>query len=412
MGFRAGIAHCNFGLRDDESEGDAEFVRKLAQDYNLNFYLKKFDVKFYAKKHSISIQMAARELRYKWFEEIRVANGYKWIATAHHANDSFETVLLNLTRGTGLSGLNGIAAKHNTLIRPMLYVTKAEVLAYAKNHNLEWREDRSNNTDEYKRNMIRHEAIPVFQRLNPALEATFKITSEKLSSANTLLNEFLQTWKATVLRIERDTIKLNIPSLLSSSEPGYRLWYVLEEYGFAYRQVAQIIESLSGIPGKTFFSPTHMLLVDRSEIILEARTNHEKGFEWIIETHDNPVNFENQPLSLEKLDAAPRFETLQDGEILVVNEEKLIFPLKIRGWQKGDRFCPLGMLGKSKKLSDLFTDLKLDLFQKQKIRLLVNGNGDIIWVIGIRPDERYKVDEQTKNFITFSIYSRSDLDKI
>jgi tRNA(Ile)-lysidine synthase len=350
--------------------------------------------------------MAARELRYSWFEEIRSANGYHWIATAHHANDSLETVLLNLVRGTGLPGMTGISGKYDHLIRPLLFANKEEILNYASEHNLQWREDRSNDTDDYRRNLIRHKVIPVFQQLNPSLEHTFNVTSERLRGANNLLNEFLEQWKAAAITNGQNEIRINKQSLVSANEPTYRLWYLLEEFGFSYQQCGQIIKGFQGISGKKFLSASHILLIDREDLIVKEKPAQEEVS--ILEISDLNKHYQLGSLTIQfeqrGRDSKPRCGIGKD--CIMVDPEKLEFPLTIRKWETGDIFQPFGMSGKRKKLSDLFTDLKMDRFQKENTYILLSGNGEVIWVVGIRSDERYRVDDSVNEVVFISVSNK------
>ncbi|WP_255711088.1 tRNA lysidine(34) synthetase TilS [Dyadobacter chenhuakuii] len=398
-GFSVGIAHCNFGLRGEESNGDEEFVRQLAQAYGFPFFAKHFDVKSFAKEKGISTQMAARDLRYEWFETLKTTNGYTYIATAHHANDSLETTLLNLTRGTGLSGLHGISGINNHLIRPLLLATKEQILTYAQENALTWREDRSNASDDYKRNLIRHKVVPVLQQLNPSLEATFIHSSAKLSSADRLLKEMLDEWASGVVVKEGEQVRISKAKIVLESEPGYRLWHILQDYGFAYAQVEKIVEGLNGMPGKLFESASYTLLIDRKDLILKNRVIAASDDEIKIEESQSEVNIAGRLISLYKKSRNSNDELPSNKSIVSINYDKLVFPLKIRKWEVGDSFRPLGMNGARKKLSDLFIDSKMDRFAKEQVLVLLNGNGEVIWVVGVRLDERYKVHGRTAHIL-------------
>lgn len=394
-GFPGGVAHCNFGLRGEESEADEQFVRELSKTYQFPFHTKRFDVKSFAKEKGISTQMAARDLRYEWFEALRTAHQYAYIATAHHANDSLETVLLNLTRGTGISGLHGISGVNNHLLRPLLLATKEEIRAYAEENGLSWREDRSNDTDDYKRNLIRHKVVPVLQQLNPSLESTFLHSSAKLTSADRLLKKMLDEWASGVVVSVGDQIQISMTKIFSEIEPAYRLWHILEAYGFAYSQVEKILESPNGISGRMFESASYTLLTDRQNLILKKKVFSASDDEIEIEESQSAVNFAGRLISLSKKDQNPNDDFSNTKNIVSINYEKLVFPLKIRKWKVGDAFQPLGMNGRRKKLSDLFIDLKMDRFAKEEALILLNGNEEIIWVVGVRLDERYKVQRGT-----------------
>jgi tRNA(Ile)-lysidine synthase len=401
LGFPAGIAHCNFGLRGEESDGDEAFVRELAAQYNFPFFVTRPDVKGAARTGSVSTQMAARALRYAWFEKVRAESGYGWIATAHHANDSLETLLLNLARGTGPAGLTGIAPVNGKLIRPLLFSNRAEISRYAAQNGIRWREDRTNETDDYHRNKIRHHIIPVLAELNPSLETTFNASSERLRAGNALLEEYLQKWKMQTVRYDADAIRIPTSELLGSSEPNYRLWIILQDLGFQYNQIGGILPALNGISGKRFFSSTHVLLIDRDYLVLKAKSGTFDSEELIIEGPDATFDWQGQRFGLRAFPAGTSLHF--DKSTIVVDAARLKFPLTLRKWREGDIFQPFGMAGKHKKVSDLLIDNKIDRFQKENTAVLLNGNGEIIWVVGVRADERFKLSSVSQNAIMISL---------
>lgn len=401
LGLPAGIAHCNFGLRGEESDGDEAFVRDVAARYNFPFFVTNPDVKTFAKSGSISTQMAARELRYRWFEKIREEYGYKWIATAHHANDSLETLLLNLARGTGLAGLTGIAPVSGNLIRPLLLSNRAEVSRYAAENGIRWREDRTNETDDYYRNKVRHHVIPVLSELNPSLETTFNASSERLRAAHALLEEYLQNWKSKVVRNDQGSIRISIAEILGETEPIFRLWAILQDFGFQYSQMRGIVVALTGIPGKRFFSPTHILLVDRGNLVLKETSQTSDDTALIIDRPDTTLDWQGAKLTLHMSPIQNLHQS--DKSTIAVDPELLTFPLVLRKWEQGDVFQPFGMNGKRKKVSDLLIDNKVDRFQKEATAVLVNADGKIIWVVGLRADERFKITATTGNALLISL---------
>jgi len=403
-GFSVVVAHCNFSLRGEESDGDESFVHQLAEAYGFTFVTKKFDTKMFAEERSVSTQMAARELRYNWFEEVRKSYHLHWIATAHHINDSLETSLLNLVRGTGISGLHGISVKNNFVIRPLLFTTREQIMDYATAHNLNWREDRSNDSDDYKRNLIRHKVIPVFKEMNPSLESTFVFSSERLKSADYLLREYLDSWKKEVLQVENELIRISINRITSGSEPIYRLWTILQDFGFTYSQARQVGNNLYGISGRGFSSSTYSLLIDREELILKPKVHADNADYILVSEPDTTVVLHDYSIVFSKTLYINEVIIHKDKQYAYIDADKLIFPLTIRKWSAGDYFMPFGMNGKKKKVSDLLIDLKLDLFKKDNIYILVNGNGEIIWVIGTRSDERYRIQDFTDNVIAVSLH--------
>lgn len=401
-GFSAGIAHCNFGLRGEESDGDELFVKNLAASYGFPFFVKKLAAKDYAHAQGISTQMAARDLRYEWFEEIRSTHHYETIATAHHAGDSFETVILNLVRGTGLAGLHGIAVQNNKLIRPLLFASREEIRQYTSDYQLAWREDSSNASHYYKRNLVRHEVIPVLKKMNPSLETTFKTTGQRLKSAEILLEGFLKSWQNEAVMKLGEDLHISIEVLAAAPEPTYRLWFILQHYGFSYHQAEDMYKSARGLSGKIFYSASHSVLKDREVFILTKKTKDSSEGNLVIEAYEGLYQNEWIVLNVEKQTWPKDFQLEVNANVAYFDSERLIFPLTVRSWQAGDSFCPLGMKGKRKKVSDLLIDLKLNRNQKQKVKVLLNGNGDILWVIGFRTDDRYKIENWTKAVIIVS----------
>ncbi|HEV7378636.1 MAG TPA: tRNA lysidine(34) synthetase TilS [Dyadobacter sp.] len=385
-GFKAGIAHCNFGLRGADSDGDEAFVKDLAERYHFTFHVNNFKTKAYAREHGISTQMAARELRYAWFDEVR-DDHYGWIATAHHANDALETVLLNLTRGTGIAGLHGIHPAKGNLLRPMLFADKEEILDYAREHGLTWREDVSNDSVDYKRNLIRKEVIPVLKQLNPSLESTFRITSQKMRSADALLTEYLEEWKEDLVLKESGELRI-AKGKLTGQHAAYLLWSVIEESGFSFVQAKQIVRSLDGNPGALFYSDSHQLLVERDHLILRSKLPVREDYEAYI---NGIGEFNFQGGRVEVTEATGEVNPRGERNVLYLKQEGLQFPLTLRNWKHGDIFCPFGMKGRRKKVSDVLIDARFSRFEKEKVKVLTDAHGEILWLVGIRSDERQRI---------------------
>ena len=401
-GFKAAIVHCNFGLRGEDSVQDESFVKDLGVRYGFPVYVKHFDVKSFAGKHKVSTQMAARELRYTWFEEIRKELTSNWIATAHHANDALETVLLNLARGTGIAGLHGIAAIQAGIIRPMLFASKEQILTYAQENNLLWREDRSNNSLDYKRNIVRKKIIPVLKELNHAIETTFRTTSEKVCAADVLLSNYLDQWTSSVVNNTGDEISISIPILRQSDEPAYRLWHILNKYKFSYTQCVQIVKSLNSVSGKIFYSESYQILKDRNSFILRKRMTNQLTDDQIVAGYEGVYALLNGPLTIKYKNASENICFEKNSSEIWLDGDKLALPFSIRKWKDGDLFYPFGMKGKRKKVSDLLIDLKMNLFQKDEVNVLTDANGEIIWVIGIRADDRWRITDETQKVCVIS----------
>lgn len=397
--FNFGIAHCNFKLRTDESDADEEFTRKLAKQVEARFYTNTFDTTAFAKSSKISIQMAARQLRYEWFEEIRRAHGYDYIALAQHQNDTTETVLLNLIRGTGIAGLHGILPKRERLIRPLLFLAREEINILIKENNLAYREDSSNTSVKYARNKIRLEVIPKLKELNPYLEETFENNSRRFKDLEDFLNLQIKDLRKRFFQASPSG-ETNIPlEPLKALKPLALLLYELfKPYHFTATVLADLTNSWNGQSGKVFRSKTHNLFLDRNVLILSEIRNAQTT-DILIEKTDKLLTFEGLHLLLREL-RSDDFELIKNKETAFFDESMLQFPLKLRHWKTGDYFYPFGMQGK-KKLSDFFTGLKIPVTEKQKIPVLENGNGDIIWVVGFRSDDRYKITPKTKKIIIF-----------
>jgi tRNA(Ile)-lysidine synthase len=396
-GFNFEIAHCNFSLRGTESDGDENFIKDLAKNLNINCLVKQFYTNKYATENRISTQMAARELRYEWFKDLIIKNNYKGLITAHHLDDSIETAIFNFTKGTGVAGLRGILSNNNGILRPLLFASKETIEKYALNNNLSWREDSSNASIKYNRNYIRKEVIPLLKRINPGLEETFKITSKRMASLEELLKE-KSTEFHSKFRFKGDDISVKKEDILSQK------WVVIEDllknYGFNYDQVDNILKCLSdGISGKLFNSSSHVINIDRDQIIISLLTANNQ-LEWMIDEHGeikiNSTIFKFQITNDKTYSLIENMASL--------DFEKLKFPLKIRHWKEGDTFQPLGMKGK-KKLSDFMIDEKIPLNLKRSVLVLVS-NEEIVWVAGHRIDDRYKITNKTKK--VFNIDMKND----
>ncbi len=405
-GFKFGIAHCNFQLRGAESDSDEAFVRTLAENYNVPFHFSAFDTAIYSKANKLSIQTAARQLRYKWFEEIREQYNYNYIATAHHKDDSIETFLINLVRGTGISGLHGILPKHGNIIRPMLFTSKNEIETYVKKHKLEYRSDSSNKSDKYVRNKIRLRIIPVLKELNPGLENTISNNIQHLRDVELIYKNDIEAKRSKIVKPDKNSISISIKQLNNLKPVTTYLYEFLKPYNFNSSTVEEIITALEGESGRLFFSETHRLIKDRKLLIIEPRIKSQETKITTLESKNKTKVSEILISKNQKEIKINRFKLIFKPEIYTADSEipisplsavldfdKLAFPLEIRKWQKGDVFYPLGMKGK-KKLSDFFIDKKLSINQKENTWLLTSA-GNIAWVIGHRIDDRFKITNKT-----------------
>lgn len=400
------VAHCNFQLRGIDSENDKLFVERLCQEKNIEFHTKTFDTKAYAKKNKISIEMAARTLRYEWFESLRQELSFDYIATAHHLNDSIETVLLNLTKGTGISGLKGISAKKEHIIRPMLFASRQDIDAYVAEKNLSWREDSSNASNNYQRNLIRNQVVPLLKKINPNLDETFARNLERFQSLEADFRKNLSHFKTTVMREENGVFFLKIANIKYWQSANYYLEELLKEFGFNYFQSKEIFNSLDGLSGKVFHAENFTLLKDREELVISPPSTSEKTISLNISLDEidkyQTFDFLNiklrfTVLTIEEIDS--KFK--KNNTTLFADFDKIKFPITLRQWQEGDWFIPLGMKGK-KKISDFLIDKKIPLNLKKNIFLLTSQD-TVVWVAGQRADDRFKLTDTTRKTLKIEI---------
>jgi tRNA(Ile)-lysidine synthase len=393
--FQIGIAHCNFQLRGLDSFDDQKFVQDYADDKNIPLYSTTFDTNSFAEDYRISIQMAARELRYNWFYELLENENYDYILTAHHADDNLETFIINLSRGTGLDGLSGIPAINDRVIRPLLRFSRQEIETYAKQNAVAWREDSSNASTKYLRNKIRHDLIPVLKDINPDFLRSFQTTQAYLQEAQQMVADASILIYQQVAKEEQDQIHFNLKKLQQLPNYHSYLFQWLKNYGFSdWSAISDLIESQSG---KVVVSSSFRLLKDRTSLILSSQNEKTKDC-FYIEKGQNEVKI---PLNMTFCKVSDI--SASSNSSIFVDEDKLSFPLQIRKWHEGDFFQPFGMNGQTKKVSKLFKDGKLSLFEKESTWLLCS-NQEIVWVIGMRADERFKIDNSTKNIINISVY--------
>jgi tRNA(Ile)-lysidine synthase len=399
-GLRLGIAHCNFSLRGKESDDEEFFVESLSKQYGLPYYTNRFDTQYFAQTEKVSIQMAARALRYEWFEKIRNQNNYQYITAAHHQNDAVETVLINLIKGTGIAGLHGIASKKDLLIRPLLFATRKEISQYAIANNIHHKEDSSNSSTKYIRNKIRHEVIPVLTAINPHIEKTFQQNIERIRDVELIFQQFIEAKKIESINQDGDSTYIHIEKIKLVSGLPTVLFEILRYWQFNAGTVSDILECLDKQAGKLFFSPTHRLLKDREYLVInpinkEENTPASYSISAGQTEHQQGINLQFQNLKKENINTfqLPSFNALLDCDLLH-------FPLTLRKWQAGDSFYPFGMKHQ-KKLSDFFIDKKISLAEKEKIWVLLSEN-KIVWVIGFRIDDRFKITAETKNVLFVS----------
>lgn len=392
--YEIGIGHCNFQLRGIESFEDENFVQNYANQFQIPYFHTQFDTVSFATDFKLSTQVAARELRYHWFYEQIELQHFDFIFTAHHADDNLETFLINFSRGTGLDGLCGIPQQNDVVIRPLLPFTREEIEFYAIQNKLQWREDSSNSTDKYLRNKIRHHLVPFLKELNPDFIKSFRSTQEYLQQAQELVSDASFMVYEQVAHEEGEVISFDLNQLLQIPNYASYLYQWLKEYGFtAWKDIYDLVNSQTG---KQVVSSNFRLLKNRDSLLLSPI--HFKEAEcYIIEENQEEISIPI-PLKVCKVSEI----TTTDTNTIFVDLAKIDFPLVLRKWNKGDLFYPLGMNGKSKKVSKFFKDEKLSLIEKEATWLLCSSD-DIVWVVGMRPDERFKIENSTKTILKIEI---------
>jgi len=398
-GFTFAIAHCNFGLREKDSDDDEEFVRNLAAQYRVPFYSKKFDTVTISKQHRTGIQETARKLRYEWFSKLLKAEKYDYLATAHHQDDHIETFFINLLRGCGISGLHGILNKRHHIIRPLLFASRKDLEKYTEEHQIQHREDSSNIQTKYTRNKIRRRLIPVLEKIQPRLNVVMVKNMEHFHEAEKIYQARIQQviFKITKL-LPDNTLSIDIEKLQALEAPKTFLFEILAPFGFKKEIIPDILKSLTATSGKLFFSDHFTLIKDRTQLLLHEKQTPSDNFYYI----DKDVTEIFTPIHL-KLEQKP-----YDNQFIIPTEkhtacfdyDKIIFPLIIRKPKKGDAFIPLGMKGR-KKLSDFFIDNKFSRIEKGKTWLLCSGD-DIIWIINHRPSNTHKITKDTQKVLVIN----------
>jgi len=402
-GYQIAVAHCNYQLRGEESDRDHLFVRDLARKYGLPFFAKRFDTKDCASENGLSVQMAARRLRYQWFEQVRTHNGFDRVAIGHNKDDLSETFLMNLSRGTGLKGLTGIKTRHNNVVRPLLFADRQEILDYCRKHGLAYREDSSNQTTHYHRNKIRHHIIPVFQQINPRFLDTMSENVERFQEAYDLYRLFIEEKKQELMHQKGSDLYIS-KQVKEAGACSTLLFEMLREYGFTGQMVKRIALEMEGIPGKAYYSDTHKLIRDRNWLIITPLASPGRELFYLEQVQgrvDTPL-----PLHLKKIEDTENYQIPRHRDVASVDYDKVDFPLILRKWREGDYFRPLG-LDHYKKLSDFFVDRKYSRVDKERAWLLTSGE-KIVWIVGDRLDDRFKVENQTQRILEIKYLREED----
>lgn len=396
--FDYGVVHCNFQLRGSDSDKDEDFVRQQVLMHGVPFFCTRFETEDYARLNGISIEMAARELRYKYFEKIRVENHYDFIATAHHQDDMLETFFLNLSRKTGIRGLTGIKEKSGNVIRPLLFASRIEIEDFARANFIGFREDHTNSEVVYQRNYIRHRILPLFQALNPAFKSSLSETINNLRVAEEIYSFFIQKEKEKVVVSGNGDVAVDIAHLLHSPFSEVLLYEILSGFNFNPKVASQVFQSLENLPGKQFFSKTHRLVKDREQLFITPLPESKNQI-FYIEEIDVEL-FAPFDLTIEKI-SKEGFEMINSADVACLDKNQLEFPLLIRKWQQGDYFQPLGMSG-FKKISDFLIDEKVPVHRKENTWLLCSGQ-KVVWVMGHRIDNRFKITPQTRQIVKITM---------
>lgn len=393
-----GIAHCNFKLRGKESDLDEIFTAQLSEKFQVPFYKISFQTKDYSKQARLSIQMAARDLRYKWFDKIREDHNYDFIAVAHQRDDEIETFLINLLRGTGILGLHGILPKRDRIVRPLLFASRNDIEEYAMLHSLKFREDESNKEEKYLRNRIRHKIIPLLDKISPDALDNITASISKIRDAEKIYNETIRARKEELIKFSGHDYRLSIEAVRRLTPAKTWIYELLKDFGCTESLAGDIVELLDSEPGRLIAFERYILLRDRDELIIQEREGVKSDVDLpgIKEYHIREEDAETEiPLKLSiTRQSISKYVVSKEGSIAALDLGKLHFPLIIRKWKKGDYFYPLGMNSK-KKLSDFFIDEKFSRFQKDKTWLLCSGD-KIAWIIGKRIDDRFKITSTTR----------------
>lgn len=401
--YQFAMAHCNFQLRGKESDLDARLVEEIATQKKVPIYTTFFNTKTYARQHKLSVQMAARALRYEWLEKVRMDKGFDFVATAHHLDDSIETLLINLARGSGIRGLTGIPVKSGHVIRPLLFATRNDIEAYASKKSLQYREDRSNREDVYIRNKIRHHVIPQLKEVNPSLQASLAGFMSAMEDTVSIFEQQVALKKEACIQSHGEETHVLIKPLTELPSAHLYLYEFLKAFGFPAATCADILQSATAQAGKIFYSGSHMVVKDRDAWIVTKKQETPATSEcYLISKETEKLIAGNTLLQFSSGQFIGKPEITTNQLVLTADMQKLTFPLVWRKWKAGDYLCPIGMGGRKKKISDLLVDIKMPLHQKKHVMVLTS-NQQIVWVAGIRADERFAIKHDTKQYYMVDI---------
>jgi len=394
-GLKFSIAHCNFGLRGEESERDEAFVRKLGEKYEANVYVEQFDTSSYASEKKLSIQEAARELRYQWFEQLRKENGFTYTLLAHHANDNLETVLMNFFRGTGLEGLTGmnVYSSYSNCLRPMLSFRREEIEIFAKENDLQWVEDSSNASNTYTRNFFRNELLPQLKKIYPDAENNLLNNIDRFNKTHLLYRKLVDDFKRKLCKYEKEEVRIPVKQLMQWADTAL-IYEIIKDYGFGEKQVIEVIKLSNSESGKFIENVKHRLIRHRNWFIITKKQT--AGSTVAIDEYEKETEFEGGQLKIEKI-SMDNFKLQKQSSVAQLDAKEVSFPLLLRRWKQGDYFYPLG-LRKKKKVARFLIDQKIPLHQKENI-WVIESNKKIIWIVGQRIDDRCKITDKTKDVL-------------
>lgn len=397
------VAHCNFGLRGTESDQDEQLVLEMCQSYGVECFTKKFDISEYKKENRVSTQMAARAVRYNWFDNLLKDQSFDFLVTAHHLDDSVETLFLNLSRGTGIEGLKGIQEKTAQVLRPLLSFSKEEIRKYAAKHSVAYREDKSNSSNTYKRNRLRNSILPLFREINPGFIETMAGNLSNFRESVEFYRNKIEEEIRSILRETPDGFEIEVDKLKHSENSGLVGYECFKKFGFERSQSDQLLRVLqSDKPvGKEFFSPNFRMLVDRDKIFLR-KIEKKKNEIYVINNENKFVTFDLE-LTFNHIPIG-EIDLLADSQIAFLDAQKIKFPLQLRRWKEGDKFRPLGMNGK-KKVSDFLIDRKMSRIEKEKTWVLLSEDR-IFWLVGHRIDDSFKLTDSTQKVLKITFESK------
>ena len=392
------IAHCNFSLRGEESDGDEKFVISYARKRKIECFTTRFDTMGYAASKHISVQMAARELRYNWFDTLIEKEGFDAVAVAHNLNDNIETFFINLLRGTGLNGLTGMSPRHNNIIRPLLFATRSEIDAFAAGEKIKFREDSSNAEVKYTRNRIRIRVLPEIEKVNPNSVAAITETMTHLNSSAKLVDIYIERLHSELFRPAGNGIEADVSELRSLIPASPHIFELFKRYGLSSQQTEEMIALFDSSPGRYILTSTHRLLRDRDRILITVR-NDDQPPSYVFSSIDE---MRLSGLFSDLRITGPSDDPLPQSRLTACIDLSLVdFPVTVRHWEPGDRFAPLGM-SQLKKISDFLIDLKVPVTEKEKVLLLLSGN-KVMWVMGYRIDDRFRITDSTERILIMTL---------